>query len=220
MREIIEGVYLLSGFPEYLVNCYLVGDVLIDAGIRSDEQRILKALKNHQVRIHALTHVHADHQGASHAVCEALKIPLWCPEAEVAAMETGDMNQQIPVNLITRFQKQFWLGPAHPVAKGLREGDQVGDFVVIETPGHSPGHVSFWRERDRVLIAGDTARNVSFLTLQTGLGEPPAVFTMDAERNRQSMRKLAALNPRVILFGHGKPVLDGTKFVDFVQGIG
>src|SRR5690606_7310298 len=103
------------------------------------------------------------------------------------------------VNLITRFQKQFWLGPAHPVAKGLREGDQVGDFVVIETPGHSPGHVSFWRELDRVLIAGDTARNVSFLTLQTGLGEPPAVFTMDAERNRQSMRKLAALNPRVIL---------------------
>jgi len=219
MREITTGVYQLSTAPMQLINLYLVDDTLIDAGIRSDKKKILKALNGHTIKQHALTHVHPDHQGASHEVCEALDIPLWCSEIEITAMETGNMDSQIPSNLITTVQNQFWTGAAHPVEKGLKEGDRVGSFTVIETPGHSPGHISFWRERDRVLIAGDVAHNINFLTLQTELGEPPDMFTMDSELNRQSLRKLADLNPAIVLFGHGKPLLDGAKFVDFATQV-
>lgn len=215
MQEIVKGVYQITGFPRHMINMYLVDDVLVDAGIRGDLPRLLKLLKNHRISKHVLTHVHPDHQGASHGICEAFQVPLWCSEKEVDAMETGDFSQQIPANLITKFQGQFWTGEKHPVAQGLREGDLVNDFTVIETFGHSPGHLSFWRERDRTLIVGDVSRNISFLTLQTELGEPPALFTMDAAQNRQSLRKLGELRPKTVLFGHGQPILDGAKFSEF-----
>ena len=54
---------LLPGFPKYAINVYLMGDVLVDAGIRSDSKRILRQLQGHSVTAHALTHVHPDHQG-------------------------------------------------------------------------------------------------------------------------------------------------------------
>lgn len=202
-----------------MINAYVVGDVLIDAGIRSYKKRILKSLQGHRIAAHALTHVHPDHQGASHEICQTLNIPLWCSVDEVYAMESGDMSNQIPTHLITRFQNTFWTGAPHAVDKGLKEGDSVADFEVIETPGHSPGHLSFWRERDRTLIVGDVARNINFLTMQQELGNPPGMFTMDAARNRESMLKLAALNPKTLFFGHGKPIMDGQKFVDFVQSL-
>ncbi|HRF94164.1 MAG TPA: MBL fold metallo-hydrolase, partial [Aggregatilineales bacterium] len=217
---VLDGVYLISGFPSYMINYYLVGDILVDAGVRRDKNRILNIAKTHPIKAHVLTHVHPDHQGASHAVCEALNIPLWCSDTEVTAMETGDMSQQIPTNVITRVQNKIWTGPAHPVAKGLREGDSVGDFTVLETPGHSPGHLSFWRERDRVLITGDVAANINFFTTREGLYEPFSIFTMNSEQNRQSLHKLASLKPKTLLFGHGKPLLDGAKFVDFVATLG
>lgn len=219
MREIVNGVFQFSHMPRNLINMVVIGETLIDAGIRGSRKPLLKALNGHKINRHVLTHVHPDHQGATHAICETFNIPLWCSEREVDAMETGDYREQIPTNVITRLQHQFWTGAPHPVEKGLREGDLVEDFTVIETPGHSPGHLAFWRERDRVLIAGDVARNIDFLTLRTELGEPPAMFTMNAAQNRASLMKLADLKPRVVLFGHGEPMLDGGRFVEFAQSV-
>lgn len=215
MYDVAANVRLLRGVPDYLVNVYLVGDVLIDASTRMAERGLLRQLKGQRLTAHALTHVHPDHQGASHAVCEAFSIPLRCGEGDAAAMESGDLSAQIPYNLITGFQSIIWTGPAHPVERTLSEGDEVAGFTVLETPGHSPGHVAFWRESDRTLILGDVARNIDFLTLREGLAEPPVIFTPDVKQNRASMRKLAALNPRTVLFGHGKPLTDGARFVDF-----
>ncbi len=132
-------------------------------------------------------------------------------------MARGDLSQQHPHNLITAFQERWWAGPAHPIARGLREGDVVGGFTVIETPGHSPGHLAYWREADRTLILGDVLVNLSFLTGRPKLGEPPRQFTLDAAQNRASARKLAALGPRVVCFGHGPPVYDDQRVVDFID---
>ncbi len=217
MIDIVDGVQLLRGTPNYLVNVYLVDDILIDAGTKPATRGLLRQLKGRNIKAHALTHVHPDHQGASHPICEAHGIPLWCSEAEIAAMESGDMTGQIPRNTITRLQNVFWTGHAHPVDKGLVEGDSVAGFTVISTPGHSPGHLAFWRESDRVLIAGDVLNNIDFITLQERLSLPPDIFTIDAQENMRSAQKLADLNPRVVCFGHGKPITDGARFVDFVQ---
>lgn len=219
MYAVADNVYLLKGVPDYLVNVYLVGDILIDASTRMAQEGLLRQLKGQRLSAHVLTHAHPDHQGASKAVCDAFHIPLRCGEHDAAAMESGDLSAQIPRNLVTRAIDVIWTGPAHPVERTLHEGDEVAGFTVLETPGHSPGHLAFWRESDRTLILGDVARNVSFVTLQTELGEPPTIFTHDIARNRASMRKLAALNPRTVLFGHGQPLTDGARFVDFAASL-
>jgi glyoxylase-like metal-dependent hydrolase (beta-lactamase superfamily II) len=90
---------------------------------------------------------------------------------------------------------------------------------VLDVPGHSPGHVSYWRESDRVLIAGDVLNSMNLITGIPGLREPPKPFTADPAMNRESARRLAALEPSLVVFGHGPPVRDTRKFVDFVNSL-
>jgi len=217
MKELAEHVYQLRGFPPNAINVYLVGDVLIDAATRQGEKRILRQISGRTVSAHALTHAHPDHQGASHAICEQLGIPLWCGQGDVPAMETpgGISNSQAP-GWLNRLQARYWTGPPHPVARALREGDEVAGFTVLETPGHSRGHVAYWRESDRVLILGDVLNNINVMTGVPGLHEPPRVFTPDPERNRESARRLAALEPALTCFGHGAPLRDARKLSDFI----
>jgi glyoxylase-like metal-dependent hydrolase (beta-lactamase superfamily II) len=218
MNELAPGVFQLNGRPRDAINVYLVGDVLIDAATRQAERRIMRQIASRGVTAHALTHAHPDHQGSSHAICERLGIPLWCGQGDVPAMETpgGISNSQAP-GILNWLQQRFWTGPPHPVARALVEGDEVAGFTVLETPGHSLGHVAYWRESDRILILGDVLNNVNVRTGVPGLHEPLAIFTPDPPRNRASARRLAALRPRLTLFGHGAPLRDPGRLVDFVE---
>jgi glyoxylase-like metal-dependent hydrolase (beta-lactamase superfamily II) len=220
MKQLAEDVYLLKGWPPNAINVYLVGDVLIDAATRQGEKRIMRQIAGKTVTAHALTHVHPDHQGASHAICEKLGIPLWCGQDDVPAMEIpGAVAAPGVPWLIARYQERFWIGPPHPVARALREGDEVAGFRVLETPGHTRGHVSFWRESDRVLIVGDVLGNMHFITGVPGLHTPPDMATPDPARNRESARRLAALQPTLACFGHGAPLRDPDKLAKFVAGL-
>jgi hydroxyacylglutathione hydrolase len=220
MKRLAEDVYMLRGFPPNAINVYLVGDVLIDAATRQGERRIVRQIKGHTVTAHALTHAHPDHQGASHAICERLQIPLWCGREDVSAMENpgGVKNSQAP-GWLNRLQERWWTGPPHPVARALQEGDEVAGFTVLETPGHSRGHVAYWRERDRTLILGDVLNNMNVMTGIPGLHEPPTIFTPDPALNRESARRLAALEPALVCFGHGAPLRDTGKLREFVAGL-
>jgi hydroxyacylglutathione hydrolase len=220
MKQLAEDVYLLKGWPPNAINVYLVGDVLIDAATRLAEGRITRQIAGRTVTAHALTHVHPDHQGSSHAICEKLSIPLWCGQDDVPAMEIpGAVAAPGAPWLITRYQERFWIGPPHPVARALHEGDEVAGFRVLETPGHTRGHVSFWRESDRVLLLGDVLNNMHVMTGVPGLHEPPAMFTADPTRNRESARRLAELRPALACFGHGAPLRDPSKLARFVAGL-
>jgi hydroxyacylglutathione hydrolase len=218
MRQLARDVYQLAGWPPNAINVYLVGDVLIDAATRQGEGRILRQIRDRRVSAHALTHAHPDHQGSSHAICQRLGIPLWCGQGDVPAMETpgGVMKHSVAPAWITRFHQRLWTGPPHPVARALVEGDEVAGFTVLETPGHSLGHVAYWRESDRVLILGDVLNNMNLMTTIPGLHEPPRIFTPDPARNRASARRLAALQPALALFGHGPPLRDPGRLSDFV----
>lgn len=183
-----------------MVNCYLVGDVLVDAGTPGARRRVLRALEGHRVSAHLVTHAHPDHFGSSRAVCEAMELPLWCGAKDAEAIETG--TPVIGPGLIPKILSRMPMPPSYEVSRGLAEGDEVAGFQVIDAPGHSPGHIALWRESDRVLIAGDVFFN---------LGRPRAPWsflTVDVSENRDSMRKLAALRPAVALFGHGPPLRD------------
>jgi hydroxyacylglutathione hydrolase len=230
MKELAPGVWQLDGWPSDLVNVYLAGDVLIDAGIRQDAGRILRQLSGRPLSAHALTHAHPDHLGSSHALCEQRSVPFWVGERDaaaaadpavlVASLRNGPLARvRLPVDPLVRLFVSAQAGSGQPVARTLREGDEVGGFQVLDTPGHSPGHIAFWRERDRVLIAGDVVWNFQFVAGKPGMTLPPAAVNSDSAQNRESARRLAALEPRIVCFGHGPVLHDGARFVDFVSGI-
>ncbi len=194
---------------------YVIGDVLVDAATRHAASRILRQVRGRGLTTHVLTHAHPDHQGASHAVCEALGLPLWCGDADAAAVEDGKIMERQPKHPLNVLIGLTFPGPPHPVARRLHEGDQVAGFEVLDTPGHSAGHISLWRPGDRTLITGDVFTNIDTLTGIPGLHEPKPFFTPDPSRNRQSMRRLAALEPELVLFGHGRPLRDSAKLREF-----
>ena len=217
MKQLAPDLWMLSGFPPNGINVYLLGDVLVDAGTRHSGRRIFRQIEGHPVRAHALTHAHPDHQGASKEVCEKLGIDLWCGERDADAMESGNLAQKD--HRINRIIMKAWGGPPHPVARRLHEGDEVAGFKVLDVPGHSAGHVAYWRESDRVLVAGDVLNNMNVMTGIRGLHEPRVEFTIDPPLNRESARRLAALEPALVVFGHGPPLRDTRKLVEFVSGL-
>ncbi|HEY1014181.1 MAG TPA: MBL fold metallo-hydrolase [Herpetosiphonaceae bacterium] len=218
MIELAPGVHALAGFPRYAISMYLIDGVLIDAATRHSLGRILREIKGRKLLAHALTHAHPDHQGASHALCERLGLPLWCGAADADAMARGATRELIPANPVALLVGALFAGPGHPVSRRLAEGDPVGSFEAIETPGHTPGHVAFWRARDRVLIIGDAlANHPGGLPIGAKLSEPPTVFTVDVAQNRRSLRKLRDLNPALVAFGHGPPLRDPGAFREFID---
>lgn len=219
MELIAPDLMLIPSRPAHAFNTYLMGGVLVDAATRHAMPRLLRALRDTPPHAHALTHVHADHQGSSDAVCRELGLPLWCPQGEAAVMEAGQLAAPAPRHPVIRLQRRYWAGPAHPVARRLREGDEVGRFTVVDTPGHSPGHISYWRESDRTLVAGDVLFGRHPITGRPGLYEPPGIFTDDPVRNRASIRRVAALEPAVIVFGHGPPLRDPAALPAFARGL-
>lgn len=221
MIQLGEGAWQIPVMPRQSVNCYLMGDVLVDAGVRRSGAKLLRALRGKAVAAHVLTHAHPDHQGATAEMCRALNLPLMCHADEREAAETGYVlsSYSKPKALMARMQQRFFAGGGHPVARTLVEGDNVGGFEVIETPGHTKGHISFWRAADGVLIAGDAAVGMNLVTTAPMLGLPFGMATWDMEAARASIRKLADLRPRRVAFGHG-PAVDGAAFQAFADRLG
>ncbi len=217
MKALAPGVWRLAEIPRPTINVYVAEDVLIDAGRTWDRRRILKQTRDRDLSLLALTHVHPDHQGAAKAVCEGRGIPLACHADDVEAMEGRRAVQEAAAdNPLNRLIAKLWQGPPHKVDRVLREGDEVAGFRVVHAPGHARGEVIFFRDSDRVAICGDVLRNMSYATTLPGLREPPRIFTYDPAENRRSIRKLAGLNPSLILPGHGPEVADMAKFEEFV----
>lgn len=212
MRAIAPDVHHLALAPRDLLNAYLVGDVLVDAGIPSSAKRIVAALEGRPLAAHALTHVHPDHAGGSRRVLDAREVPVWVGAGDAEAMRRGEPAPTgNRLSGVLRFASTF---DGVDVARELREGDELAaGFVVLEVPGHAPGHLAFWRAADRVLIAGDVWFNVNPWNLRAGLREPLRILTADPARNRLAIGRLAALEPDVVAFGHGPVLRDAAAVV-------
>ena len=200
------------------INVYLAEDVLIDAGRTWDRRRIFNELEGVEISAVALTHVHPDHQGCAKAVCDAREVPLACHADDVDAME-GRAPVGSGAALVPRIYDKIWTGPPHKVDRVLNEGDEVAGFRVIHAPGHARGEVIYFRDSDRVAICGDVVRNLNYLTLRPSILQPPDEMTYDPVENRRSIRKLAALEPSLILPGHGPAITDMDAFGRFVAGL-
>ena len=217
MEPLADDVWHIPLAPRNGVNAYLLGDVVVDAGTPFMAGKLLKALRGRTVSAHALTHAHPDHAGGSAKVVDALGLDGVAVGAKDATwVRTGgtDPAPHAPAHAVVRALGKF---PKAVVARELREGDEVGPgFVVLDAPGHSPGHVAFWREADRVLVLGDVFFHLHPFTTKVKLREPLKAVTSDPAENRRSARKLAALEPRVVAFGHGPVLRDPARLAAFV----
>jgi hydroxyacylglutathione hydrolase len=224
MRAIADDVWQLPLLPRDGINAYLIGDVLIDTGIKQSAGKIVGMLGERKLSAIALTHAHGDHAGALKRLATQFGVPVWCGAADRTAIETGRLVlsptiERLSLGGIAQAAAGF---DGTPVARTLAEGDPLAaGFTVLDTPGHSPGHVSFWREADRTLICGDVFFGMNIFTTVPGVHQPLALFTPDPAENRNSERRLATLDPATVGFGHG-PVLNedaAVKLRDFALAL-
>jgi glyoxylase-like metal-dependent hydrolase (beta-lactamase superfamily II) len=208
MRTVNSSTTQLTRYG--FVNAYLVreddGWTLVDTTMKAADQIIAVAGDTPIVRI-ALTHGHGDHVGS----LDELKRRL--PDAEVsmpaidAAIHAGERDKP----------KGSWPTLETRPDVLLQPGDRVGSLEVVASPGHTPGHVSFLDTRDRTLVAGDvfTSFGGVEVTNHFHLRFPlAAMATEDKAQDLESARALRALEPALLLVGHGPPVRDPLAAMD------
>ncbi|MEX0790646.1 MAG: MBL fold metallo-hydrolase [Actinomycetota bacterium] len=218
MLELAKDVYQLPGRPPNMINIYFIEGILVDSGTPQAHRRIFRALGERVPTAHLVTHAHPDHFGSSARVCERYGIPLMTGEKDADAIEQGKPEMSdtfVGRQILSRIPPPL----AHPVATRLKEGDRVGNFEVLDAPGHSRGHIALWRAGDKVLVLADVLFNVNPLTTKPGLREPLGVLTLNPAQNRESARRLAELEPELALFGHGPPLRNPSAMLRFVEGL-
>ena len=202
---------------------------LVDAGMPFSETLIRNWAERHfagKPNAIVLTHGHFDHVSAARDLAERWDVPIFAHELEFPYLTGKDqypppnpgvggglmsllspMYPRGPVDLGTRLRQLSGSGSA------LAELAEMPGWHVLHTPGHTPGHVSFFRLKDATLLVGDafcTTKPESFfeaaLAQHPELHGPPAYFTWDWNLARQSVQHLAELKPAVVAPGHGKPL--------------
>jgi len=158
-----------------------------------------------------LGHAHADHRGAA----PALGVPVFCHPADRPDAE-GDGGDHyfdfselaFPFNHTLRMLLARWDGGPVKITGTLEEGDEVAaGFTVVHLPGHAPGLIGLYRERDGVALTTDCFYTFDVQTSRKGEARVPhAAFTLDTEGARASIRKLAGLGPSAAWPGHADPL--------------
>ena len=230
-----EPIRVAPGFAylrDRFVNVAFIGSsdgrdedwVLVDAGLAGSAARIVRAAEllygpDALPAAIVLTHGHFDHVGAVRELVRRWDVPVYAHELELPYL-TGRSAYPPPdpavgggaMTTLSRFfpRRPIDLGD---VVEALPDDETIpgmGEWRWIHTAGHSPGHVSLFRDYDRALVAGDafvTTKQESLAAIfapEPAVHGPPAYYTMDWGAAERSVRLLAALEPNVVVSGHGK----------------
>lgn len=220
MEKVADGVWLLRGDLRKSMNIYFLED---DGGVVQFEggsKRMVKAAKRAAKKLGGvkrvvLGHVDADHRGTA----PYMGAPVYCHPGEVADAESASSQRPYwdlsllpvaPVRWIYPLLLRHWDGGAVKIDGTLSEGDEVAGFRVLHLPGHAPGLIALWRESDRVALVTDLIYLVDSARLRPlPPGEasvPHPAWNYDHAQAKESVRKLAALEPAVVCAGHAEPL--------------
>ena len=230
-RLLFVNVYMIANRPGSTK-----GWVLVDTGLKGSADKIIamaEALFGPGTKPGAivLTHDHADNAGSLRELLKHWNVPVYAHALELPYL-TGKSSYPptdpfVGGGLMSLLSAFFPIKPIHIRHKintiDVDEGiPYLPEWKVIETPGHSPGHISLFMSANSVLLAGDalaTTRTESALyelNYIKKLTGPPQYFTVNWLAAAISLRKIAELNPRTIAPGHG-PVMRGRELQDDLQ---
>jgi glyoxylase-like metal-dependent hydrolase (beta-lactamase superfamily II) len=215
--EILPNVHLI---PNIVANPYLLIDpdglTLIDAGLPGSHRKILRYLSGlgyqpHDLKRILITHADFDHVGGLAALKAATGARIFASLVEARAIAEGHASRPLkPRRRITKLLFDLMAGLFKPapvqVDELLSDGQTfpvLGGLQVLETPGHTPGHVSLFLPSEGILFCGD-----SIVSEQSGLRGSRGANTWDQARSDESVQKQAALGARILCSGHGPVVMD------------
>lgn len=230
MNTVDEVMPDVARLRHLFVNVYMCGNadewVLVDAALAGSADDIVKAAEDRfgegaTPKAYIMTHGHFDHVGAFPELFERWDVPVYAHQDEVPFL-TGGEDYPEPDPGVGKGAMAL-LSFAYPNkandfgsrVKPLPEDGSVPHMPGwrwVHTPGHTEGHVAFFRDADRLLITGDafvTTRQESLYEVmqqKKGVHGPPAYFTPDWIAARASVENLAALNPTIAATGHGTPM--------------
>lgn len=211
-----------------MVNVYFVSDeaggwTLVDAGLRPYTSTIRSAA--HEIfgsrppSAIVLTHGHFDHVGALPDLARAWDVPVYAHPLELPYL-SGRSSYPPPDPTVGGGMMSLLspLYPRGPINLGSRLRPLPADESVpalpgwrwIHTPGHTAGHVSLFRDADRLLLAGDAVvttkqeSTIDVVRQREVVWRPPAYYTSDWDAAHASIERLAALEPGVLATGHGR----------------
>jgi glyoxylase-like metal-dependent hydrolase (beta-lactamase superfamily II) len=218
--EIIANVHLI---PNIVANPYLIVDsnglALIDAGLPGSDKKILKYISGlgyapSDLKWIIITHSDMDHIGGLSAIKKTSGARVCASAIESEAMSKGSSSRKIKSR---NFFRKLLMGVAGrlmkptpiPADEILSEGQVLpllGGLRVIETPGHTPGHISLFSPSTGILFTGD-----SIISREGGLVRSLQSLTWDEVKADESARKQAALGARIVCSGHGPVVMDAAE---------
>ncbi|MEC5270810.1 MBL fold metallo-hydrolase [Caldifermentibacillus hisashii] len=227
VQQVAEGVF---SYTIQIVNIAMVRTsndfVLIDTGMPESEKKIFEIVEeifgeNAKPEAIILTHGHFDHVGSIEKLLTQWDVPVSAHPLEIPYL-TGQKNYPDPDGtveggLVAKISPMFPNEGVHlgNHVKPLQDNGELphlSEWKWIHTPGHSDGHISLFREKDRTLIAGDAFITVKqdslakVLVQEREVNGPPRYLTTDWQLAKKSVEKLAALHPRVAVTGHGLPM--------------
>jgi len=226
MQEIARDVALVS-MP--MSNAYLVGNatnwVLVDTGIPGSTKTIREAAEarfglSSKPRAIILTHGHGDHAGSAAELADLWNVRVYSHKMGLPYITGKSPFPEKDITAPGAFSFLMRFFPFLAVNLGSRVEAWDGDFSLfqipgwrtIETPGHAPGHISFFREEDRVLLVGDafvtmnTDSLTDMITRRPVLSRTLPAVTYDWQQAITSVHKLAGLKPSLVATGHGAPM--------------
>lgn len=207
--EILPGIHQVDGVN---ANSYfvVVGDeiMLIDTGLPRNAKKILNYLHNtlgrnpSDIKTIVLTHYHVDHTGNLFDLKKITKAKV-AVHHDDADYISGRKSPPTPLAMSIVFKVLSLFFHSKPVEPNiiLKENDKIGGFVVIHTPGHTPGSICLYNPDSKVIFVGDILRFIN-----GKIEGPPSRFTSDLKTAVQSIGKISNLSFDVMLSGHGLPL--------------
>ncbi|MEO5976857.1 MAG: MBL fold metallo-hydrolase [Chryseolinea sp.] len=220
------------GKKDKFVNYYMVQSFanddwfLVDGGLKWSSSNIIEMAADlfgagHLPKGIFLTHGHFDHSGSLPELLHHWDVPVYAHELELPYLTNQSAyppaDPEVGGGIMSALSFMFPQGPIN-ISSNVRKlpGDGsipgFSEWRYINTPGHSPGHVSLFREHDSVLLAGDafltTKAESAYhaFTYKESVSGPPKYFTYDWGLAKESVEKLCALSPSVAATGHGNPI--------------
>jgi hydroxyacylglutathione hydrolase len=216
-EPVADGVWRVRGGVPRQMNVYLIEDdgggvTVFDAGVKGMACAISTAAAAlGGVNRVVLGHGHPDHRGAA----PRLGAPVYCHPDNRADAESADGGRQyFDLSKLRPYARpvyphllDLWDGGPVQITGTVEENDDVSGFRAVLIPGHAPGMIALYRERDGIALTSDCFYT---LDVQTGLRSRPQLpldaFNLDTEQARASLRKIAALRPSAAWPGHAEPV--------------